>query len=114
MTKPIQEGEECERGNRIIRHMSLRDIPEGVDRKVVSVNLIPFERRLPHLTQATLSKQLKGLEASGLVVRKEYHQLPPKVEYSLSSIGQRFQVVLDSLETWGHEYMAYMAERQQK
>lgn len=71
-----------------------------------------LQRRLPHLTQATLSKQLKGLEANGLVVRKEYQQLPPKVEYSLSSIGQRFQVVLDSLETWGHEYMDYMEEQQ--
>lgn len=65
-------------------------------------------RQLPRMTHATLSKQLKQLEENGLIVRTEYPQIPPKVEYSLSEVGEKFQPVLDSLETWGDEYIAYM------
>ncbi len=64
-------------------------------------------RRLPQMTHATLSKQLKILEGHDLIVRTEHPQIPPKVEYSLSPIGERFKPVLDSLEEWGDEYIAY-------
>lgn len=68
-----------------------------------------LQRRLPdEVTHATLSRQLKTLEAEGLIVRKEYTQIPPKVEYSLSVIGKRFQLVLDALEIWGNEYIEYL------
>lgn len=65
-------------------------------------------RKMPEMTHATLSKQLKQMEQSGLVVRKEYLQVPPKVEYSLSEIGQQFMPVLDSLQQWGEKYIAYL------
>lgn len=67
-----------------------------------------LQRRLPALTQATLSKQLRNLEENGLITRTEYPQIPPKVEYGLSEIGRRFQPVLDSLQVWGNEYIQYM------
>lgn len=67
-------------------------------------------RQLPDMTHATLSKQLKTLERHGLVVRTEYPQVPPRVEYSLSDIGRSFQPVLDALEVWGDQYIAYMKE----
>lgn len=67
-------------------------------------------RQLPQMTHATLSKQLKTLEEWGLVVRDAYPEVPPRVEYRLSDIGQRFQIVLDSLEVWGNEYITYMNE----
>ncbi|MBN7773354.1 winged helix-turn-helix transcriptional regulator [Clostridium aminobutyricum] len=70
-----------------------------------------LQRRLPNLTQTTLSKQLKSLEADGLIIRKEYPQIPPKVEYALSEIGEKFQPVLDSLEAWGNEYIDYLKKR---
>ena len=63
---------------------------------------------MPNMTQATLSKQLKKLESDGLIIRKEYPQVPPKVEYSLSEIGEKFLPVLDSLEQWGTQYIDYM------
>lgn len=50
-----------------------------------------------NMTHTTLSRQLKFLEEGGLVIRKEYSQVTPKVEYSLSEIGKRFQPVLDVL-----------------
>lgn len=43
-----------------------------------------LQRKLPKMTHATLSNQLKQLEAEGLIHRKEYAQIPPKVEYSLT------------------------------
>ena len=65
-------------------------------------------RMLPDMTHATLSKQLKQMEQNGMVIRKEYPQVPPKVEYSLSDIGMEFMPVLDSLELWGGKYIAYL------
>lgn len=65
---------------------------------------------MPHMTHATLSKQLKKMEKDGLIIRKEFPQVPPKVEYSLSDIGKKFLPVLDSLEEWGKEYIQYMNE----
>ena len=67
-------------------------------------------RKMPEMTHATLSKQLKQLEQNGMVVRTEYPQIPPKVEYRLSNIGMEFVPVLDSLEQWGGKYITYLLE----
>lgn len=67
-----------------------------------------LQRKLPDLTQSTLSKQLRTLEANGLIIRTVYSQIPPKVEYSLSDLGKGFRDVLDSLEKWGDQYIEYM------
>lgn len=66
-----------------------------------------LQRKLPKMTHATLSKQLKQLEADGLIIRTEYAQVPPKVEYQLSEIGREFQPVLDSISEWGQKYQAW-------
>lgn len=70
-------------------------------------------KMMPNMTHATLSKQLKKMEGDGLIIRKEYPQVPPKVEYSLSDIGKKFLPVLDSLEYWGKQYIQYMNEREE-
>lgn len=49
----------------------------------------------------TLSMTLKELEADGIVIRKEYPQIPPKVEYYLSERGQSLMPVLDTMCDWG-------------
>lgn len=67
-----------------------------------------LKRRMPALTQATLTKQLRELEKNGLVCRKVYAEVPPKVEYSLTPIGLEFGQVLDSLEHWGKSYIEYL------
>ena len=67
-----------------------------------------LQRALPDMTQATLSKQLHMMEENGLIVRKAYNQIPPKVEYSLSELGQKFLSVLSALETWGNDYIDYL------
>ena len=72
-----------------------------------------LQRRMPEeMTHTTLSRQLKTLEQEGLIVRKEYQQIPPKVEYSLSEIGEKFKPVLAQLEQWGQEYIQYLKTSQ--
>ena len=61
-----------------------------------------LQRRMPEeMTHTTLSRQLKTLEDEGLIVRREYQQIPPKVEYSLTARGKSLMKVLDQLCTWG-------------
>lgn len=68
-----------------------------------------LQRQMPEeMTHTTLSRQLKKLENEGLVERIEYQQIPPKVEYKLSGIGEKFAAVLHELEIWGNEYIEYL------
>ncbi len=67
-----------------------------------------LQRKMPKMTHATLSSQLKQLETEGLVHREEYPQVPPKVEYSLTEIGEKFAPVLESIRVWGMEYIDYL------
>jgi len=71
-----------------------------------------LQRELPNLTQATLTKQLRNMEGNGLIIRTVYNQIPPKVEYSLSELGRRFNPVLNSLETWGEHYIDYLKTKE--
>lgn len=66
------------------------------------------------ITRTTLSQQLKILEREGLVHRKVFPTVPPQVEYSLTEIGQSFQIVLDSIEIWGGKYIDYLKSRDKK
>lgn len=69
-------------------------------------------RRMPEeMTHTTLSRQLKTLEDEGLIVRKEYPQVPPKVEYHLSKISEKFKDVLSVLKVWGEEYIRYLNQK---
>ena len=65
-------------------------------------------RKMPKMTHATLSVQLKTLEEYGLVQRVQYEAIPPRVEYSLTEIGQKFHPVVAAMEAWGNEYIAHM------
>ena len=62
-----------------------------------------MKRYLGVIKDKTLSSNLKELEADQLIVRKEYPQIPPKVEYSLSERGKSLMKVLDQLCIWGEE-----------
>lgn len=63
-----------------------------------------MKRYLKTVSDRTLSANLKELEADGLICRKEYPQIPPKVEYSLTQRGRSLMVVLDQLCIWGEEH----------
>lgn len=59
-----------------------------------------LQRRLGAITHRTLSKTLKEMEADGLVVRTDYGEIPPRVDYSLTSRGRSLQPVLQAMEDW--------------
>jgi DNA-binding HxlR family transcriptional regulator len=63
-----------------------------------------LKKVLGKVTHKMLSNQLKQLESNNLIVRKEYPQVPPKVEYSLSPKGLTLMPVLQALCTWGEEH----------
>ncbi|OPJ62764.1 winged helix-turn-helix transcriptional regulator [Clostridium oryzae] len=68
-------------------------------------------RRMEGITQATLTKQLRMLEEYGLVSRKVYSEIPPKVEYSLSELGRDFQPVLEQFKIWGDKYITSLKDK---
>jgi len=67
--------------------------------KVVRYN--EMKRYISTISHKTLSLSLKELEADGLVLREEYPQIPPKVEYRLSPRGESLIPILDAMCTWG-------------
>lgn len=68
-----------------------------------------LKRRMPEdMTHTSLSRQLKMLEKDKLIIRKDYKQIPPKVEYALSHVGQKFTSVLDEIEDWGKFYISQL------
>ena len=83
----------------------------GKHKMVILYCLMEFEpvrfnemkRYLGRVTDKTLSSNLKELEADRLIVRKEYPQIPPKVEYSLTERGKSLMKGLDQLCVWGTE-----------
>lgn len=64
-----------------------------------------IRRRVLNATQRTLTNQLRELEADGLIDRTVYAQVPPKVEYSLTPLGQSLAPVLAALKHWGDANM---------
>lgn len=64
-----------------------------------------LQLNMPGISPKMLTKQLRELEGDGLVLRKVYPEIPPKVEYSLTSFGKTVIPVLDSLCQWGSEYL---------
>lgn len=62
-----------------------------------------MKRRLGTITFKTLSAQLKDLEADGMIIRKEYPQVPPKVEYSLTYKAETLLPILEQLCDWGEK-----------
>lgn len=66
-----------------------------------------LNHKIPHVTPANLTKELRLLETYGLVHREVYPVVPPKVEYSLTQLGTSFLPVLNALEKWALIYDAH-------
>ena len=82
----------------------MRKLPDGNGGTYPAILLNQQE----NILDATLSVQLKSLEEYGLIKRIQYEAIPPKVEYSLTEIGEKFHPVVAAMETWGKEYIAQM------
>lgn len=62
-------------------------------------------RRLDGITQSTLTKQLRELENDGFIHREIYKEIPPKVEYTLTELGESFVPVLQTMMVWSEQYL---------
>lgn len=63
-----------------------------------------LKKSVTGITQKVLTSNLRQMEASGLVKRKVYAEVPPRVEYSLTETGFSLKPILDSMVQWGNEY----------
>jgi DNA-binding HxlR family transcriptional regulator len=63
-----------------------------------------LHRALPGISHRTLAKQLREMEAARLIRRKVYREVPPKVEYSLTPLGESLKPVLMAMDEWGQLY----------
>ncbi len=70
-----------------------------------------LQRKMPEITQATLTKQLRILEKFEIIERHVYPEVPPKVEYSLSRIGKEILPVLAQFELFGQKYIDYLNQK---
>ena len=80
----------------------LRDLLPGTKR------FGELRKSIGHVSQKVLTAQLRQMEQSGLVNRKVYAEVPPKVEYSLTDVGYSLKPILDAMWTWGKEYQKKM------
>ena len=63
-----------------------------------------LRRDLEGISQKVLTESLRSLEADGIVTRTVYPEVPPRVEYSLTPLGESMKPILDAMEQWGTEY----------
>lgn len=77
-------------------------------------DLMPGTRRFGELkksigsvSQKVLTAQLRDMEDKGLVSRKVYAEVPPRVEYSLTELGRSLSPILEAMQTWGENYKAH-------
>ena len=64
-----------------------------------------LQRLIPEISVRMLTQQLRELEEDGVIERKVYNQVPPKVEYSLKEYGHSLDAILDSLCNWGEHHL---------
>jgi len=64
-----------------------------------------LSRGVPGISQKMLTQQLRQMEEDNLIQRKVYAEVPPRVEYSLSEVGNSLSPILDAMHKWGAQYM---------
>jgi DNA-binding HxlR family transcriptional regulator len=76
----------------------LRDLIDGTKR------FGELKKSIGSISQKVLTQQLRDMEEDGVVNRKAYAEIPPRVEYSLTEIGNSLKPILDSMFLWGQQY----------
>lgn len=77
----------------------LRDLLPGTKR------FGELKKSIGTVSQKVLTAQLRDMENSGLLTRTVYAEVPPRVEYSLTELGQSLKPILDAMWNWGEEYI---------
>ena len=63
-----------------------------------------LKKDLEGISQKVLTDSLRSMESDGIITRTVYPEVPPRVEYSLSELGETMRPILNAMEVWGREY----------
>ena len=63
-----------------------------------------LQKNLDGISQKVLTDSLRSMEADGIITRTVYAEVPPRVEYALSELGETMRPILNSMQTWGENY----------
>ena len=63
-----------------------------------------LQKNLEGISQKVLTNSLRSMEADGIITRTVYPEVPPRVEYALSELGESMRPIMDSMESWGLNY----------
>ena len=63
-----------------------------------------LQKSLEGISQKVLTESLRSMESDGIVIRTVYAEVPPRVEYSLSELGETLRPILDAMQAWGSSY----------
>nr|WP_297171552.1 helix-turn-helix domain-containing protein [uncultured Agathobaculum sp.] len=78
----------------------LRDLMDGTKR------FGELKQSIGSVSQKVLTTQLRDMEDNGLLTRKVYAEVPPRVEYTLTDLGKSLKPILDAMQSWGEGYKA--------
>ena len=81
----------------------LRDLMPGTKR------FGELKKSIGNVSQKVLTAQLRDMEESGLISRRVYAEVPPRVEYSLTALGKSLKPILDSMQNWGEGYRSSLS-----
>lgn len=65
-----------------------------------------LQKNLNGISQKVLTDSLRSMEADGIIIRTVYAEVPPRVEYSLSELGESMRPIIGAMEAWGKSYKA--------
>jgi DNA-binding HxlR family transcriptional regulator len=71
-----------------------------------------LQKSIDGISQKALTEALRSMEADGIVSRTVYPEVPPRVEYALTKLGESMRPIIKSMETWGMAYKEQMQEEQ--
>lgn len=69
-----------------------------------------LQRSIEGISQKALTEALRSMESDGIVARKVYPEVPPRVEYSLTELGESMRPIIKDMEVWGLGYQKLVAE----
>ncbi|HEA9896706.1 TPA: helix-turn-helix transcriptional regulator [Yersinia enterocolitica] len=83
-----------------------KSVPDSAieQEKCPMVQFVELQRAIAPITQKELTRQLRAFEQRGLVYRKIYAEVPPRVEYEITSLGRTLKPTLDSLAQWMRDH----------
>ena len=84
----------------------IRDLLDGTNR------FGELKRSVGNISQKVLTANLRAMEESGLLTRKVYPEVPPRVEYTLTETGYSLKPILDAMKEWGTNYKNSVGDRE--